>query len=305
MGESCQADIDGVNSNSPSIVMLADLGNTSVKIAATKREPRKAGLANLLFDPVRAHWKALESDRISTQAIEGALELAKQALGNEPNGDIESRWSVASVRGTAQEAFATQLDQLGFGVNWCDHTQVPMPIAVDFPDRLGIDRLLAAWGAKIALSESAFEVEARKPRGAEPSERPIIVIQAGTAVTVDVVSSLGVFEGGAIMPGLPLGLQMLQMGTDRLPEVKWDSNSFGSLSELLPGKNTEQAMLAGILAALHGGIRTLIEGYRKDFQNSQIVVSGGDAVFATRRIEPSAIHIPDLVLRALATLLRS
>ena len=128
------------------------------------------------------------------------------------------------------------------------------------------------------------------------------MIQAGTAVTVDFVDSEGVFCGGAIMPGLGLSLQLLAAGTDQLP---WLGNHFVNILPELPGKNTVQAISAGVNAALVGGASHLVQRYRNQSPNGpnvKVVVTGGDGSLLLPHIVKPAEFVEHLVLRGLCML---
>jgi len=76
---------------------------------------------------------------------------------------------------------------------------IPMAIEVDQPGEVGPDRLVNAYAAAHLLG------------------RPAVVIDCGTATTFDAVDARGDFVGGAIAPGLGLGLEALAAHTARLP----------------------------------------------------------------------------------------
>ena len=168
------------------------------------------------------------------------------------------------------------------------HSDIPMRIDVEAPEKTGVDRLLAAFSAYRHVNESATTTS------------PVIVIQAGTAVTVDIVDALGVFRGGSIMPGLGLSLQLLAAGTDLLP---WLGNHAVDVRPILPGKNTEQAISAGVNAALVGGASHLVKRYRHEMSSSaeiKVIVSGGDGRLLMPHISPPAEFVDHIVLRALS-----
>ncbi|MCA9181246.1 MAG: type III pantothenate kinase, partial [Planctomycetales bacterium] len=136
------------------------------------------------------------------------------------------------------------------------------------------------------------------------------VIQAGSAVTVDLVTaptgeprqpaSLGSFEGGAILPGVPMMLRLLGKGADLLPEI--DAAELLGLPPL-PGKNTESAMICGAASALVGGVLHLVERYRQQYgQAIPIIISGGDGM-RLRSYVPAPLIVKDhLVHRGLLRL---
>lgn len=125
------------------------------------------------------------------------------------------------------------------------------------PDTLGSDRLFAARGA------------------VERVGRSCIVVDAGTAVTVDAVrvrdDGVRVFLGGAIAPGPMLLARSLHEGTARLPEV-----------ELRPGvpalgRDTRSAVLGGVVHGFAGLVRGLVESVARDagLGDAPVVLGGG------------------------------
>lgn len=169
-----------------------------------------------------------------------------------------------------------------------DYRDLQWVLKVDAPQRVGTDRVIAAW--------SAWQLLQRRS--------PCVVIQAGTAITVDAVDSSGAFAGGAIMPGLRLTLNALAGGTDLLPHLTTPA----SPSELprLPGKNTEDAMLAGGVAAVIGGIDLLLKRYRDLYGNDlPILISGGNRAYLAPLLSYRVQVVDHLVLLGLSGLLDS
>ena len=199
-------------------------------------------------------------------------------------------WLVSSVQRIA-------LEQLRLSINADDsqpklkvvtYTDLPMVIDVLSPEKTGVDRLLAAYSAYRHVNDEGSV------------RRPVIVVQAGTAVTVDLVDTLGVFRGGSIMPGLGLSLQLLAAGTDLLP---WLGNHAVDVRPTLPGKSTEQAISAGVNAALVGGATHLVERYRREFPNGaeiKVVISGGDGQLLMPHIVEPVEFVEQAVLRGLS-----
>ena len=121
---------------------------------------------------------------------------------------------------------------------------------------LGIDRALAVWGAGITWGF------------------PILVIDAGTALTITGADNHQSFVGGAILPGL--GLQFASLGekTGQLPLLGT------GLMTTLPSRfamNTSAAIQSGVIYTLLSGIKDFIEAWWQLFPNSQIVMTGGDS----------------------------
>ena len=116
---------------------------------------------------------------------------------------------------------------------------LPLEVKLPRPDMVGVDRLLDALAAN-AL---------RQPG------RPAVVVDVGTAVTVDLVSAAGAFLGGAILPGIAMSARALHEFTDLLPLV-----DFSELAAPPPalGTETEAAMRSGLFWGAVGGVRELI-----------------------------------------------
>ncbi|OYW24313.1 MAG: hypothetical protein B7Z55_02600 [Planctomycetales bacterium 12-60-4] len=144
-------------------------------------------------------------------------------------------WLVSSVRRDALKLLEDYVRQRtnsnALNDEWRVITRHDIELDLDVlePDRVGVDRLLAASAAARLFPQ-----------------RPLIVMQVGSAMTVDVVRDPHVFGGGAILPGVPMMLRLLGQAADMLPTIDADE-----LTDLppLPGRNTEQAMRCGTASA--------------------------------------------------------
>lgn len=203
-----------------------------------------------------------------------------------------TQWWISSVNRPATNVLSTFLS----GFDNCtsqliDYQMLPMELSVDFPERVGVDRLLAAFAASCLHGD-----------------KRLVVIQAGTAVTVDVVERLEAvghiasvrFCGGAILPGVPMMLRLLGRVADLLPE--FDADDFVQLHDL-PGKNTEAAMKLGCSSCLVGGVQHLIERYRHLYGSElSVVVSGGDGPRLAPHLKAPITEIPHLVIQGIRLL---
>lgn len=132
-------------------------------------------------------------------------------------------------------------------------------------------------------------------------EQACVVIDAGTAITIDFVDGEGVFHGGAIAPGARMQLRALHEQTSALPDVDlaWpdESETFA--------KTTAQAMLTGVCVGIRGMVRALVERYAERYgAYPQIVVTGGDAPLLFDGDELVENIVPDLTLRGVAVAAR-
>lgn len=249
-------------------LVAVDVGNSSVKLAAFCR------------DALQDHAICHRSPRWEQSVLDWVENLF---------GEVPVLWRLASVR----RSTANQLSDAICGrvsspsIQFVTHQDVPMPVEVDHPDRLGIDRLLSAYAASRRFN------------------LPAVVVDAGSAVTVDWVSRQGSFCGGAILPGIGLQSRSLATETEALPQLQWEQP--GMLS--LPARNTADAIRGGILVGVSAAIDELISRYAQRERlvpdQFQVVVTGGDGL----RISPHLRHnhhvVPNLVCRGLLDLPRS
>ena len=147
--------------------------------------------------------------------------------------------------------------------------------------QLGADRLALAVGA-LAFTEKDTDV---------------LVIDIGTAITYEWVSSTGEYLGGNISPGPRTRSRARPMATALLPEVELTSDA----PEM--GSNTHDAILGGIA----WGIVYEIEGYIRHLQSKKprlkVILTGGYATYFADKVKNVTFVVPDLVLRGLDRLL--
>ncbi|MHC5111059.1 MAG: type III pantothenate kinase [Planctomycetota bacterium] len=134
-----------------------------------------------------------------------------------------------------------------------DRIKLPMDVAVEDVSAVGVDRVCAAAAAFDRLQNAC------------------IIIDFGTAVTVDLVDNDGVFQGGAILPGPGLQLKALRGHTAQLPDVALE------IPQSPVGKNTAEAMQNGVCRGVTGAVRGLVESYATVLNFwPQVLATGGD-----------------------------
>lgn len=166
---------------------------------------------------------------------------------------------IASVVPPMQAALESYINSyLGIMPNIVDHTHTAgMRIMIDSPSEVGADRIVNA-------------VAARDKYGV-----PAVVVDFGTAITFDCVSSEGHYVGGAIAPGMAIALEALSARTAKLPRV--------DISKAPPsaiGTSTESAIRAGMLYGYGGMVEGLLEEIKKDLSPAgqlQVIATGGMA----------------------------
>jgi type III pantothenate kinase len=255
--------------NQSSQVIAVDVGNSSVKLATFAQGSVREHAIRHSCD----HWEGM------------VLDWVHDLHGNHPR----IVWRIASVRRSAahQLSDAICLQSQNSVIEFVSHQHVPMPTEVDHPERLGIDRLLSAYAASRRLP------------------LPAVVVDAGSAVTVDWVSAAGIFCGGAILPGLALQARSLATETEALPQLQWSQNHAFSL----PGKNTGDAIRGGILLGIAAAVDDLIIRYRQTDTSSSpaahVALTGGDASTISPFVRHPHQVFPNLVCRGLLELPRS
>ena len=161
-------------------------------------------------------------------------------------------------------------------------SDLPLMVSVPAPDRVGIDRLLDAVAANRLRA---------KGEGA-------VVVDLGTAITVDLIDGQGVFLGGAIMPGIATSARAMHEFTDLLPLVEmW---KLGEPPAPL-GTATIPAMQAGLYWGAVGGVRELVERLGAHLgSRPRLFLSGGAAPSVARLLAEHAEYVPHLTLAGIA-----
>lgn len=147
------------------------------------------------------------------------------------------------------------------------------------PEQLGADRWAALVGARAAAAA------------------PAVVVNAGTATTVDALGSTGEFLGGMILPGLTLMQQVLHQGTAALP-----ASPAGRFSPL--PRNTADAIVTGAIAATAGAVERVLRNLQAlESREVRILLSGGHADMLREHLGSPVTLVPHLVLEGIAHLM--
>jgi type III pantothenate kinase len=159
-------------------------------------------------------------------------------------------------------------------------SSAPVRSAYATPLTLGVDRLANAVGAK----------------GMFPG-RPVLAIDLGTCITYDVVSAEGVYQGGAISPGMTMRSRAMNAYSARLPLV-------AALADTaLIGVDTETSLASGV----HFGIVHELQGYihhlAHQYPGMAVVLTGGDGLRFARALKSGIFAHPFLTLEGLHAIL--
>ncbi len=159
-------------------------------------------------------------------------------------------------------------------------TRCPLRIKYHNKSTLGNDRIAGVTGANTIFPHNN-----------------VMVIDAGTAITYDIVTDKNIFIGGNISPGLHMRFRALHEFTDKLPlAVKNETTAF-------TGTDTKSALVAGVQNGIIYEIDGYINDFRKHFNSDKIILTGGDGFFFETKLKNSIFAEPNLVLIGLNQIL--
>lgn len=171
-------------------------------------------------------------------------------------------------------------------VTFSHKTPVPLQNNYKKPQSLGLDRLAAAIGAA----------------GIYPKQS-VMVIDAGSCITMDMVKKGKEYSGGVIAPGLQMRFNALHTFTEKLPLCYPDQQA-----SMIIGEDTTSAIITGVQQGLLEEVKGTIARYQTQFGTFSIVLCGGDASFLEHFLKNSIFasqitHHPHLVLMGLQRIL--
>ncbi len=242
--------------------LLLDIGNTNLRWALQEKEGP---------GPVQSvrHSGAIPLDLLAAwEALDAPARVLVSNVGGAAVGAAVARVA-RSYWGLEPELAATRANCLGVRVAYPD------------PSRLGVDRWLALLEAH------------RRAR------RATVIVDAGTAVTFDLLLKDGRHLGGLILPGIEMMRDSLLAGT-HIPRVEAEPAGEPWAAD------TGAAVAAGSLhaiAALIGRLHDRLE--RQAGEPPDVLLTGGDAARVSGALEPPFETVPDLVLRGLILLARN
>ncbi len=169
--------------------------------------------------------------------------------------------SVKPYSGELKKFLTEQFDQF---LELDNSTELPVENLYETPETLGKDRIAAAVGANELFPD-----------------QNLLVIDAGTAITYDLVSEKNQFVGGNISPGLEMRFKALNHFTGKLPLLSYNDD-FETI-----GKNTNDAIRAGVQNGIIYEMAQTIDLFNRNYQKLQIIMTGGDANFFDKKLNYS------------------
>jgi type III pantothenate kinase len=154
-------------------------------------------------------------------------------------------------------------------------SKLPFKNEYQTPETLGPDRIAAVAGAYYLF----------------PGKK-VLIIDAGSAVTYDYLAAK-TYKGGNISPGLSMRFRALHRFTGKLPLAS-TTEKFSS-----PGKNTFEAITAGVIKGLIYEINEYIRTFEKKHTNFKVILTGGDSGYLKEKIDYKVTYLPDIVIDGL------
>ncbi len=241
-------------------LLIFEIGNSHVCVASS------------VATSVRTH------ERFAPDNIEKVVSHARQVWDALPENRLKEIVAAGvvprvmrSLRAKLAEAFEDSLHVVG------EDLLLPIPMAVEAPELVGVDRVCAAAAAYEGVRQACA------------------VASFGTAITIDCVNGEGVFMGGAILPGLAMQAQALAEGTAALPQVEIEPTGE------VYGANTRQAISNGVLYGVVGALREITERYATQLGAWPLLIAtGGNAELVSKECDFIDRVVPDLCVRGIA-----
>ena len=145
-----------------------------------------------------------------------------------------------------------------------ENTPLPIENCYKTKDTLGKDRIAAIVGAHDLYPKTN-----------------LLVIDAGTAITYDVINDKGQYLGGNISPGIKMRFKALHQFTGKLPKVQ--QQDFNKLY----GTTTEEAIRAGVQHGVVFEVDKAIDTFKDFYGNLKVIITGGDADFFDKKLKNS------------------
>jgi type III pantothenate kinase len=274
-------------------LVAVDIGNSRLKLGlfaagsaavarfATGAKP-SGMLASASLPTPQAELDLPSNDWAQQTVVEDSVALLAQWLAKHaPRG---ANWKIASVFRAAATQLQTWIatNRPGDNCRLLTNTKLPIGIAVEQPERVGIDRLLAAIAVNRLRS----------------ADRPAVIADLGSAITVDLVYVAGDFCGGAILPGIGMSARALCEQTDVLPHLPMTQLDAPPAPL---GRSTQAAIESGLFWGAVGAVRELAMRLGAQCETEpELFLTGGAAPSVARLLGANARYEPHLVLAGIA-----
>ncbi len=167
---------------------------------------------------------------------------------------------------------------IGQDVHWVgDDIDLPITVSTTEPKKTGIDRVLVTAAAYEQLKKAC------------------VVVDAGTAITVNLCNNEGALVGGAILPGVSTMIEALHERTALLPNITFETPTTPF------GTDTTDSIRHGISGAVRGLVQNMAERWAEQMGNwPEVIATGGDAAALFTDWEIVHAISPDLLMYGIA-----
>ncbi len=159
-------------------------------------------------------------------------------------------------------------------------SKVPFKNSYATPQTLGIDR--------IALATAAFY---------HAPHKNTLVIDAGTCITYEMINDFDEYLGGAISPGIEMRYRAMHEYTSALPLLEKQAPLD------LIGNSTQTGMHSGVVNGVCSEMDGIIDQYATRFKDLTVILTGGDALFLSKRLKNTIFADSKFLLKGLNYLL--
>ena len=246
------------------MILAIDIGNTNVVLAIGDGQ----AIRHQLRLETNADLPAADYSHEIAEWLDGCKAVVTGAI-------VASVVPAVTQTIVAVVAELTQVPPMVIGTTGVD---LGIAVNIDMPEQAGADRLVNAVGAL-----------AHHPL-------PAIILDFGTATTLDLVGADGAYEGGIIAPGVALSITALDHAAAQLPRLE-----LRPFDDDLPvlGKNTVAAMESGVFWGYVSMIEGLLERLRAAHGDMPAIATGGLAVLFAKHLSGQVIVDRELTIRGL------
>lgn len=235
--------------------LTVDMGNTAVKIVVFDED-------RIVYRHRTEAWNdTLAAELVAGYRPQSAIVSSTRSLGDEVVASIDR-----AIREAGYEAPVVRLTGL---------TPTPLRNLYATPETLGPDRLAAAVGGAALFPE-----------------QNLLIVDFGTAITYDLVSSRGEYLGGNIAPGMDMRYQSLHRSAAFLPLEEGDTE--GRRGEKI-GKKTADAIKLGVIDGICYETEGYIQNWESCYKKLTTIFTGGDAKCFEKKIKNTIFAELDLV----------
>lgn len=246
------------------MILVIDIGNSRVHFACFAHQGRIVASESMAHQALK-ELVSKDTCQLKNHCVAKPMSAVKLVVYSSTCSAMEP-----VVRRFIRKLFGINALKVGKDI------KVPITNRVDQPGQVGQDRLLNALAAY------------------RRTHRTSIVIDLGTAITVDLVSGKGEFMGGAIAPGLSTMAKALHQNCSLLPLIR------PVKPKSVVGKNTQSAIASGVYYGTIGIVNNIVsEMVAKLKSRPAIIVTGGDTALLKPGLTFKHLIIPNLTLEGL------